>query len=139
MKLLKLAMLAVGLILATGNMASPALAAGDAAAGKKVFNKCRACHQTVAGKKGIGPSLHGMFGRTAGTLDNYKYSDDMKAAGAKGLVWNAETFSGYIAEPKKYIGKLLGKTTATTKMAFSGLKKSKERDDLIAYLTQVTK
>ncbi len=136
MNLFKLAMLAVGLTLATGNMAA---AAGDAAAGKKVFNKCRACHQTVAGKKGIGPNLHGLFGRKAGTLDKYKYSDDMKAAGAKGLVWNADTFSGYIAEPKKYIGKLLGKTTAKTKMAFSGLKKSKERDDLIAYLTQVTK
>ncbi|MFT5487854.1 MAG: cytochrome c2, partial [Alphaproteobacteria bacterium] len=66
MKLLKLAMLAVGLTLAAGNMSVPAFAAGDLKAGKKVFNKCKACHQTKAGKKGIGPNLNGLFGRKAG-------------------------------------------------------------------------
>ena len=84
MKLVKLAMLAIGLTLAAGNMSAPAWAEGDAARGKKVFNKCKACHKLVANKKGIGPSLYGLFGRTAGTLKKFKYSKDVKAAGAKG-------------------------------------------------------
>jgi cytochrome c2 len=139
MKLLKLAMLAVGLTLAAGNMSVPAFAAGDSKAGKKVFNKCKACHQTKAGKKGIGPNLNGFLGRKAGTLENFKFSDDVKAAGAKGLVWTPETFVAYIAEPKKYLGGLLGKKKAKTKMAFNGLKKQKDRDNLLAYLMTVTK
>ena len=44
----------------------PAQADGDAAAGKKVFNKCMACHYAVNDKDKIGPSLHGVVGRTAG-------------------------------------------------------------------------
>jgi cytochrome c len=139
MKLLKLAMLAVGLTLTAGNMSVPAFAAGDSAAGKKVFNKCKACHQTKAGKKGIGPNLNGLFGRKAGTLAKFKYSKDLKAAGAKGLVWTPETFVAYIKEPKKYLGKMLGKNKAKTKMAFNGLKKAKDRDNLLAYLMTVTK
>ena len=63
----------------------------------------------------------------------------MKAAGKKGLVWNGETFVAYIAEPKKYLGGVIGKKKARTKMAFRGLKKSKDRDDLLAYLMKVTK
>lgn len=139
MKSLKLALLAVGLALAAGNMSAPAWADGDAARGKKVFNKCKACHQIVANKKGIGPSLHGLFGRTAGTVKKFQYSKDVTAAGQKGLVWNAETFVGYIAAPKKYLGGVIGKKAAKTKMAFNGLKKSKDRDDLLAYLMKVTK
>ena len=139
MKLLKLAMLAVGLTLAVGNMSAPAWAEGDAARGKKVFNKCKACHRLVANKKGIGPSLYGLFGRKAGTLKKFKYSKDVKAAGAKGLVWTAETFVAYIAKPKKFLGGLLGKKKARTKMSFNGLRKSKDRDDLLAYLIKATK
>ena len=139
MKLLKLAMLAVGLTLAAGNISAPAWADGDAARGKKVFNKCKACHKIVANKKGIGPSLHGLFGRKAGTLKKFKYSKDVKMAGEKGLVWNAENFVAYIAAPKKYLGGLIGKKKARTKMSFNGLKKSKDRDDLLAYLMKVTK
>ena len=139
MKLLKIAMLTVSMALAAGNISAPAWADGDAAHGKKVFNKCKACHRLVANKKGIGPSLYGLFGRKAGTLKKFKYSKDVKAAGAKGLVWNAETFVAYIASPKKYLGGLLGKRKARTKMAFNGLRKSKDREDLLAYLMKATK
>ena len=139
MKFLKVVMLTLGMTLAAGSIASPALADGDPARGKKMFNKCKACHKLVAGKKGIGPSLHGIFGRTAGTAKKFKYSKDMKAAGKKGLVWNAETLAAFIAAPKKYLGSAIGKKKGRTKMTFRGLKKSKDRDDLIAYLKKVAK
>ncbi len=139
MKLFNVVMLAVGVTIAAGNIPAPALAEGDPARGKKMFNKCKACHKTVAGKKGIGPSLYGIFGRTAGTSKKFKYSKDLKAAGKKGLVWNAKTLSAFIAAPKKYLGSVIGKKKAKTKMSFRGLKKSKDRDDLLAYLMKVTK
>jgi cytochrome c len=69
-----------------------ASAAGDAAKGEKVFAKCKACHTTEAGKNRVGPSLAGLFGRTAGTVEGYKYSDSMKGSG---IVWSDETVSQY--------------------------------------------
>lgn len=102
--------------------------AADTKKGKKVFNKCKACHSLVAGKKKIGPSLNGLFGRKAGTVKGFKYSKAMIKAG---VVWNDETVDKYLTKPKKFIPK--------TKMVFSGLKKKAQRDDLIAYLKEATK
>ena len=57
--------------------------AADAKKGKRVFNKCKACHTLVANKHRIGPSLAGIFGRKAGTVAKYKYSKAMKKAEKK--------------------------------------------------------
>lgn len=113
--------------------------AADAAAGKRVFNTCRACHKLEAGGKAIGPSLHGIFGRTAGTVPDFAYSPDMAAAGKKGLVWKDEAMSEYLADPKAYLGKVLGKPNVSTKMVFAGVKLDKDREDLIAFLKDATK
>ena len=139
MKIFKVLSIALALSMGLGVASAPVWADGDAKRGKKVFNKCKACHKLVAGKKAVGPSLYGMFGRTAGTVKKFKYSKDMKAAGAKGLVWNEETFLSYMAKPKKYIGSLIGKRKAKTRMAFNGLKKEKDRVNLLTYLKQATK
>ena len=98
--------------------------AGDAAAGEKVFKKCKACHMVTKERHKSGPHLVNLFGRAAGSADGFKkYSKAMKGSG---IVWNAETLDGYLANPKKYL--------KGTKMAFAGLKKEKDRQNIIAYL-----
>lgn len=113
--------LAAGLLLAAS--ALPA-AAQDANAGKTVFAQCRVCHQIGEGAKHqVGPHLNGIFGRTAGTLEGYKYSE----ANVKfGKTWDDATFTTYIKDPKGVV--------PGTKMVYAGLKDEKKIADLIAYL-----
>ena len=87
--------------------AMPAQADGDAAAGKKVFNKCRACHEAETDKDKVGPSLMTVYGRTAGTLESYlsKYSANMKELGAGGLVWDDANLTAYLRNPKEVVPK----------------------------------
>jgi cytochrome c len=102
--------------------------AQDAAAGKTVFNKCRACHDAVAEKDKVGPNLVGVVGRTAGSLESFqsKYSANMKEAGAGGLVWDDANLTAYLRDPKAVIPK--------GKMAFPGLKDDADLANVIAYL-----
>jgi cytochrome c len=98
--------------------------AGDIDAGEKVFKKCKACHVVDAEKNKTGPHLVNIMGRTAGSLESFKkYSKAMKESG---IVWSEETLNGYLEKPKAYI--------KGTKMAFAGLKKEKDRENVIAYL-----
>ena len=103
-----------------------ALADGDAAAGEKVFKKCKACHVIDSEKNRVGPYLMGIVGRTPGMADGYKYSTAMKAFGESGTVWDEETLFLFLEAPKKVVPK--------TKMTFVGLKKPEDREDVIAYL-----
>ena len=111
--------LAVAMVAAVPAVAS----AQDAEAGKTVFNKCKACHSTAAGKNMVGPSLAGVVGRKAGTGAGFNYSDAMKNSGK---TWDAATLDGYLADPKAAI--------PGNKMVFVGVKDEKDRKDLIAYL-----
>ncbi len=104
-------------------------AAGDPAAGKKVFNKCKACHFADKEKNKVGPYLKGVMGRKAAAVESFKYSEAMKAKGAEGLVWTEENLKAYLAAPKKFV--------PGNKMAFAGLKKDKDIADVIAYLKSV--
>jgi cytochrome c2 len=103
-----------------------ALADGDAEKGEKVFRKCKACHVVDSDANRVGPSLQNIVGRTAGTVEGFKYSPAMKAAGEGGLTWTEENIDKYMADPKGFVEK--------NKMAFVGLKKEDERADVIAYL-----
>jgi cytochrome c len=107
---------------------SAAWAAPDAAKGKRVFNKCKACHSLKAGKRKIGPSLFGIMGRKAGTAKKFRYS---KALMKSGLTWTDENLDKYITKPRKFV--------KGTKMSFPGLKKKADRDNLIAFLKQATR
>lgn len=101
--------------------------AQDTYLGEKIFKKCKACHAVGAGAKNrVGPHLNALDGRKAGSVEGYKYSKAMAAAGQEGLVWTKETLDEFLKKPKAMIKK--------TKMAFPGLKKPDNRVDLIAYL-----
>jgi len=126
MKFIKtLPLIALGFALST----TPALASGDAAAGEKVFKKCKACHVVDAEKHKTGPHLVNLMGRTAGSADGFKkYSDAMKSSG---IVWNEETLDAYLENPKAYV--------KGTRMAFAGLRKEEDRVNVIAYLKSYSK
>lgn len=100
-------------------------AAGDAAKGKQVFAKCQACHSIEAGTNKLGPSLHGLIGRTSGAIDGFRYSDAMKNAH---LTWDEATLDKYLASPKTLV--------PGTKMVFPGLPKEEDRLAVIAYLKE---
>ncbi|WP_395684866.1 c-type cytochrome [Aestuariivirga sp.] len=106
--------------------AGAAHADGDAAAGEKVFAKCKACHEVEKGVNKVGPTLKGVVGRPAASVADYKYSEAMLAKGAEGLIWTEENLAAYLPDPKAYVPK--------TKMAFAGLKKPEDVANVIAYL-----
>ena len=117
--------LTLGLLLAVAS--SPVLAS-DLAKGKKVFNKCRACHNIDKPKSKVGPHLVGVFGRTSGTVEGFRYSKPMKAAT---VVWDEGTLDAFLTNPKSFI--------KGTKMTFVGLKKPADRENVIAYLKSMAK
>src|SRR4051794_29862978 len=80
--------------------AAPAHAEGDAAAGEKVFAKCKACHENEKGVNKVGPTLKGVVGRKTASVEGFNYSDAMKAKGAAGLVWTEENLAAYLPDPK---------------------------------------
>lgn len=107
-------------------MSLPALADGDAEKGEKVFVKCKTCHDVDKGANRVGPTLKGVVGRPVASVQGFKYSDDMIAKGKEGAVWDEATLAAYLPDPKAYVPK--------TKMAFAGLKKPEDVEDLIAFL-----
>ena len=120
-------LLAMGAALAVALAGAPALAAGDAAKGAKVFKKCKTCHTVKPGKHKVGPSLFGVFGRAAGTAKGYKKYKGLKGAD---WTWDEALLDEYLANPKKFVKKRSGKKSS---MNFK-LKKKAQRDDVIAYL-----
>jgi cytochrome c len=102
--------------------------AADADAGKKIFVRCQACHNIDKPQNKIGPTLHGVIGRKSGSVEDFKYSDAMKNANVE---WNDDTLDKYLADPKGFI--------PGNRMAFPGLKKEEDRQNVIAYVEQASK
>lgn len=110
---------------------TPQLAtAQDVSAGEAVFKKCAACHAADDTTNKVGPHLRHVVGRTAGTVEGFKYSKAMIDAGASGLVWDEVALSEYLVAPK---AKVPG-----TKMTFAGLKKPEEVQSVVAYLKSIS-
>jgi cytochrome c len=101
---------------------------GDAVLGKKVFNRCIACHDAASDRDKVGPHLLGVVGRTAGTAESFlgHYSQAMKDAGAGGLVWDEANLAQYLSAPRLKV--------PGNKMAFTGLSNDADIANVIAYL-----
>ncbi len=109
----------IGLSLSAG-----ASLAQDAAAGEQTFKrKCAVCHAVEAGKNKVGPSMAGIYGSQAASVEGFRYSSAMQA---HDVTWNDETLDTYLEDPR---GVVKG-----TRMAFPGLKDADERANVIAYL-----
>ncbi len=107
---------------------SAAHAAGDPAKGAKVYRKCKACHELTKEKNKVGPHLVKIVNRPAARVEGFKYSKALKDAAANGLVWTEENLDKWLENPKKFI--------KGNRMAFAGLKKKADRENLIAYLRE---
>lgn len=99
------------------------VAAADPAMGKKLFNRCRACHQLQEGRNGAGPYLYQIVGRDIASADGFSYSDALKSLDG---VWTADKLNGWLKNPNEY--------APGNRMGFPGLKGEDDRAALIAYL-----
>ncbi|MEM7470449.1 MAG: c-type cytochrome [Pseudomonadota bacterium] len=122
-------------------------ATGDAAEGENVFKKCKSCHMIEAAdgtaiQKGgkTGPNLYGIYQRTPGAYEGYtKYGKSLAAVGETGVIadgWDEANFVEYVADPKKWLARVLDDKKAKSKMQFK-LKKAEDAANLWAYLVSV--
>ena len=118
--------LLIAVVLAAGGAAAQS---GNEARGERLFNQqCKACHTLEKdGPRTMGPSLHGLMGRTAGATEGYPSSDAMKSSG---IVWDDTTLVEYLKDPK---GRVSG-----TKMVYAGLKQAAQQADMIAFLKKAS-
>jgi len=118
---------AVVAVAATPEPKAPSLDMALVEDGKKLFRKCKSCHQVgEKAKNKTGPILNGIVDQPAGAVEDFKYSKALKAAAEGGLVWSEAELDAFLAKPKKYM--------KGTKMSFAGLKKEEERAAMIEYL-----
>jgi cytochrome c len=101
-------------------------AQGDAQRGEEIYSRCLACHALAYDR--TGPRHCGLFGRRAGSVPGFAYSDAMKRSN---IVWNAKSLDRFIADPLKAV--------PGTAMGYAGVKDARERSDLIAYLDSAGK
>ena len=119
--------LAAALVVAAASGAALAAAtAGDPKAGAIIYERCAACHALAYDR--TGPHHCGLFGRRAGSVPGFSYSDAMKRSG---IVWSATTLDRFLASPFAAV--------PGTSMGYAGVTDAKERSDLIAYLADAGK
>lgn len=111
--------------MAFGAAAGAAPATGDVVRGEQIYTRCFACH--ALDRDRTGPRHCGLFGRKAGSVPGFEYSEAMKKSG---IVWNEKTLDVFLANPTK--------TVPGTFMGYDGVKDPAERRDLIAYLKKAT-
>lgn len=96
---------------------------GDAVKGASAFLECKTCHAVEEGVDKIGPSLHGVVGRKAGSIASFSYSAANKGSG---ITWTPEKLFQYLENPQRVV--------PGTKMTYVGMPDPQKRADLIAYL-----
>ena len=101
---------------------------GDPKHGEKIFENCRACHAADGKANEVGPGLHGVFGRKAGTREDFRYSPALKRSG---IIWTPETMNEFLTDPQKMV--------PANRMPYDGVPNERDRADLIMYMLQVFK
>ena len=100
------------------------IAAANLKRGQLLYLVCKGCHDLEAGvPHKVGPNLHGMFGRRAGTSEGFRYSE---ALAQSGIVWTPETLDSFLRQP--------GATVRGNGMAFAGIANHADRASLIAWM-----
>jgi len=99
--------------------------AGDADRGEQIYQACTDCHSLD--KNDVGPRHRGVFGRKAGSLPDYDYSDALKSAN---IVWNEETLDKWLTDPQAFVPGV---------RMFFHLDNPQDRADVIAYLKERAK
>jgi cytochrome c len=104
-------------------------AGADAASGQLLFNNaCRTCHTTKEGDNRLGPNLHNIIGRKAGSLPNFGYSSAMKGAD---FVWDKEKLDRFIAKPDEVV-------PGNSMKPYGGLTSAEDRAKVIVFLESPT-
>ena len=95
---------------------------------KALFGQCKRCHQAGGGAENrIGPHLNDVFGRTAGSLAGFRYSEAMREAGAGGLIWSETTLDAFLADPHAFV--------PHSRMSFDGMEGAEDRAALLTWLS----
>ena len=111
-------------ISAPASAMSPAGEEAMTKAGQVMFDhRCRSCHADDPGKQSYGPSLVGIFGRKAGTVEGFAYSDAMKTSG---IVWTEDALRNWIADNTGFM--------PGTRMKHMAIADKNEQDFIISYL-----
>jgi cytochrome c len=111
------------MMLAAASLLAANLAHADAKRGEKLFEECSACHNLQPNAASVGPDLHGVFGRKAGSLDSFRYSPALRKSG---ITWSRQTLDSYLADPQKVV--------PANRMPYAGMPEAKDRADLLDYL-----
>ncbi|PWJ21695.1 c-type cytochrome [Jannaschia seohaensis] len=135
------ALLAAGPALADGH-ALDLTATGDAGAGESAFRQCQSCHvvendagEVLAGRAAkTGPNLYGVVGRTAGSVEDFRYSDIVVAAGEAGMVYDEANFVAYVQDPTGHSQEVSGES-GRSKMSYR-VRNEDDAVNLYAFLAQ---
>ena len=126
-RIIKAVSLAVMLAVSPASGPVAASEIGDAKTGARLFQVCKACHRVGKdARNAVGPHLNGVFGRVAGSVEAFRYSEGLIRAGADGLIWTADSLDAYLENPKSLVSR--------TRMNFIGMPSAEDRSHVLAYL-----
>lgn len=115
-------------ISASEYLASPPYASANRRNGETQAQVCRACHSVEEGGATLlGPNLFGIFGKQAGGSEDFLYSEALASAG---FLWTPRALDAWLAQPARFL--------PGNRMSFAGVLRESDRNDLIAYLLEVT-